>query len=148
MNLNSDPFPYASHTPGYSGEVALIDGRRVNTDDVVFDERSYRFTWRGQDVTNQIRQTDKITNWRSFDRAKDNLRASDEKYFRETGRQQAPTGSTSTAGLFMTQVFTEPFKAPIEAAQRGTEAIGGFKGMAAIGGLLLVGLIVYNVTKK
>lgn len=148
MNLDFDPFPYASKVSGYAAMVTMLDGRRANTDDIVFSEPAHRFTLRGEDVTNQIRQADKLTNWRTFDRAKDNARVSDERYQRETGKQRAPAGSTSTTGLFLTQIFTEPFKAPIEAAQRGTEGIGGLKGVGMIALIGVGALIMLNLTKR
>lgn len=94
----------------------LLDGRIIDDSELVFDPTTYKVTHSvdGENLTNNIRQSDKARLIDGFDRAIDNERAFAEKWFREHGTQPPPPGSTSTMLIFLKQIATEPLQAPLE----------------------------------
>ncbi len=94
--------------------VTLLDGRSVDSTELVFHPENYHVYYAGEDVTNNMRQSDKAAIWSDFDRAVDNERSYAEKYVRENGHAPPPAGSTSTFVNFWQQITTDPLSAPLE----------------------------------
>lgn len=92
----------------------LLDGTSVAQNELRLDVVSYHVYAGTRDITNLMRQADKVTAFPHFDRAVDNVRASDEAAI-ANGETPVVVGSTSLWGNFFRQIFTEPLKAPLEA---------------------------------
>jgi len=115
--------------------LVLMDGRRVNIEDLDFDVDTHRFFWNGQDVTNLVKRTDK-KRFPGFDESIENLRI-----YKEQHPGVPETGSTSILGNFVHQIVTDPLDAPLEALQRGVgNALETTTGKVVIA-LVFVGVI-------
>ncbi len=98
--------------------IELLDGTTVNSDDLTLDRKTYHVFFAGvEDVTDLVKFNDKARIFPNFDREKALQLASDDR-IRAQGGNVTPVGSTSTLGNFVTQIFNEPFKAPLESANR------------------------------
>ncbi len=98
--------------------VALINGGVVDENSLIFSEKSYNVfdAFTGENLTNEIRQSDKVRLFPGFDRARDNERSFVENYVKKNGKLPLPTGSTSIAVNFWQQITTDPLQAPIAVA--------------------------------
>lgn len=145
MNIRCPPD--LESVDSFAGEFAMLNGQRVDASDVEFYPDTYRFFYKNDDVTNQIRQADKIANWPNFNQAKDNERAYAEAYAaKHGGASPTPTGSTSTVATFIKQIFTEPLKAPSESLQRQVQGSPAVQAGIVVVTLGLVYLIVAKLT--
>lgn len=119
--------------------IYFLDGTEVSSSDLTLDWSSYR-VWLGtENVTNEIRQSDKVKIWPGFSREKDNLRAHAEQQARR-GEPVTPTGSTSTWDIFWNQIITDPLEAPLDYAD---DKITGRLFASTTVRLLLIGGAVY-----
>lgn len=126
----------------YAGPITMLDGRRIDSDDLTFDRESMRFSLSGIDVTNNIKQADKVANFPGFDRAKDNERAYVEAYVKSRGQVPPSTGSTSTLGIFTKQITTEPLAAPLESLDKTVGQIARSSGVQTI---IITAIIGYGL---
>jgi hypothetical protein len=126
----------------YAGNLTFTDGSTADVGDITFDQSSYHFTYYNKDVTNLLTQAQKAAGWKSFDRAKDNLRAYNEAKLAQTGSVPPPTGSSSTIRLFAEQLFTDPLGAPLESLDRKVGQIAKSTGVQT---LIITGIIGYGL---
>ena len=104
--------------------IALLDGRRIDVGAISFNESSYQFFFRSENITNLIRRADKNNFFPEFDPNKDNARLS-------TGNPNSEL-STSTLGFFTEQILTEPLNAPLDALDNGVKKIFDSPGIRTI----------------
>lgn len=127
-------------------QFTLLDGSRVQLSELRLDATSYHVYAGARDITNLMRQNDKVIAFPSFSRERDNIRASDEAAV-DRGETPPVVGSTSTFVIFWKQIFTEPLKAPIDAVAnsfRGLEP--QTQTMLKVGALFLAGgMILYGL---
>jgi len=95
----------------------LTDGSKVALSELTFDANTYHVFAGSRDITNLMRQSDKVLAFPGFDRARDNIRASDEAAIAR-GDNPTTVGDTTIWGNFWHQIGTEPLKAPVEALMR------------------------------
>lgn len=126
----------------YAGNLTFLDGSTADVGDITFDQGSYHFTYYNKDVTNLLTQAQKAAGWKSFDRAKDNLRAYNEAQLAKTGKVPPPTGSTSTIALFSEQIFTDPLGAPLESLDRKVAQVAKSTGVQT---LLVTAVVGYGL---
>lgn len=125
--------------------ITLLDGQNVPVQEITFDTETYHFTYNGDDITDNIRHTDKQAFFPQFDQATDNLRVYNERYTAEHGHAPAPTGSTSTLGIFADQIINDPLGAPIETLNRTVDKITSASGVKTIAlvGVGIIALIIF-----
>lgn len=94
--------------------ITLLDGRSVDSDNLSFDGNTYRVFLGYEDVTNEVRRSDKVALW-DIDQDRENNRVFAENYAAKNGGQQpSPLGSTSTLGNFTQQILHDPLAAPLD----------------------------------
>lgn len=106
-------------------DIVLLDGRTVNGDNIAFHPDTYHFTLNAEDVTDQIRRSDKHALVPNFDDDIENTRVFTENYTAAHGQPPNPIGSTSTAVNFFNQIATNPLGAPIDALTAGFKTTEG-----------------------
>lgn len=96
--------------------INLINGGTVDSEDLNLNRNTYHVydAYTGEDLTNEIRQSDKVRVFSNFDRTRDNERSANENLY--AGKTPPPIGSTSTLTNFYQQVTTDPLQAPIAVA--------------------------------
>lgn len=123
--------------------IELTDGTTVDSSELSLDRKSYHVFFAGtEDVTDLMRQYDKVRVFSNFDRDRDNNRASDENRIAH-GQAPVVVGSTSLWGNFATQIVTDPFSAPLEAADRLGNKISGNSLFSQIKWLLIIATVIY-----
>jgi hypothetical protein len=129
--------------------IRMLDGREIDESELVFDPSTYKVTSavNGENLTNNIRQSDKARVIPDFDKATDNERAYAEKWFREHGTQPPPPGSTSTMKIFLQQILTEPLQAPLESLNSQIEqATAKNPTVKILVGLAIAALVIYGLS--
>jgi hypothetical protein len=123
--------------------IELTDGTTVDSAELSLDRKSYHVFFAGtEDVTDLMRQYDKVRTFSNFDRDRDNNRASDENRIAH-GQAPVVVGSTSLWGNFATQIVTDPFSAPLEAADRLGNKISANTLFSQIKWLLIIATVIY-----
>ena len=125
--------------------LTLISGRQIDIAGLHLDRSSYRVYYGGEDITNDMRQADKVRIFPGFDRSKDNERAYSDRYAQEHGgNRPAPTGSTSVLVNFARQIVTDPLAAPLDYAdEKVTGRLLGSSTVRIAVTLALIGAVVY-----
>lgn len=101
--------------------VTLISGRVVTSQAITFDPSTYKFTLNGEeDITNDLRRSDKFALVDGFDSQQDNFRLSRERQAEE-GNSHTYDERYSTTGVLKDQILNDPLGAPVEAVTRGAE---------------------------
>jgi hypothetical protein len=96
--------------------VTLLDGRTVDSRDLSLNRDSYRVTYLGtEDVTRNMRQSDKVSVFSGFSRERDNIRSSDDSRIAQN-LPPVQVGSTSILANFTRQIVTDPLAAPLDYA--------------------------------
>jgi hypothetical protein len=129
--------------------IRMLDGREIDESELVFDPSTYKVTSavNGENLTNNIRQSDKARVIPDFDKATDNERAYAEKWFRGHGTQPPPPGSTSTMKIFLQQILTEPLQAPLESLNSQIEqATAKNPTVKILVGLAIAALVIYGLS--
>jgi hypothetical protein len=126
--------------------VTLLDGRTVDSSELVFHPDTYHVFFNGEDVTNNMRQYDKRQIWPDFDQSVDNERAYAERYFREHGTQPPPTGSSSTFVNFWQQIATDPLAAPLETLDATTSKLWENKTVKTVIIIAGIGVALYALS--
>src|SRR5687767_8847895 len=123
--------------------VTLLDGRTVDSRDLSLNRVTYHVTYLGtEDVTRLMRQNDKAAVFSSFDRSRDNIRASDEDR-QAQGLAPIRHGSTSLLGNFTTQILTDPLAAPLQFAdEKITGRLFASSTVRTIVALALLGAVI------
>lgn len=132
----------------------LITGGTIPDSEVTFDPNTYRFTYAGQDITNQISRAEKLRAVPGFDIERENIRLSLEKPV--SGDGVAPTGGQidnadlddSTLSNLGSQLLNNPFQAPLEAANRLAEQFFALPGLKKVMIVAAVGAVLYIAVKK
>lgn len=123
--------------------ITLLDGSKIESGDLSLDRGTYQVWAFGvEEVTDLMRQADKLRVFPGFDREKDNARASDDAR-RAAGQAPIRYGSTSLIGNFTTQILTKPLDAPLEALDNTTKKIFKSTGVRVLIALAVVALLVY-----
>lgn len=127
-------------------QVKLIDGTLAPLSRIEFDRGTNRFYYNGSDITTNMYLRD-MQVFSGFDLQRHNQWLSDQKQIRDGNTPQPNNQSTSTIGIFTEQILTDPFAAPLEAADRLADDLVGNKlfQLAAVG--LGVGLLIYFIAK-
>lgn len=126
----------------------LISGQTVRDQDVQFAQDSqgyWRFSINGQDITDDIRRVDKERLIPNFDIVKENIRLSEERGA-QAGLGSEPLNE-STGEIFVEQVLTDPFSAPLQSLNNQLEtlfALPGFKKALAVGAVIAVVYLAYK----
>lgn len=126
--------------------VTLLDGRTVDSQDLTFHPENYHVYYNGEDVTNNMRQSDKAAIWSDFSRATDNERSYAEKYVRENGHNPPPAGSSSTFVNFWQQITTDPLAAPLETLDTTVSKLTGNSTIRWVLIIAAVGVGLYAIS--
>lgn len=125
--------------------VTLLDGRTYNVSDISFNPDNYSFTLvTGEDITKLIPIAGKKL-FAGFDPLKYDDIVYAQNYYATHGQWPPAIGSTSTWANFVSQIETDPLKAPIEAVNKGISEItssSGFVTLAVIFVVLVVGIVL------
>ena len=124
----------------------LLDGRTVVDTAVSFDPVSYHFFLGGEDITDQIRRTDKLRIVPNFNVERENIRLSEERGA-QAGLGNEPLND-STGSIFVDQIVNDPLAAPMESFNRQVEklfALPGFKKLLVVGGIVAVVVLVVKL---
>jgi len=98
--------------------ITLLDGTQVDTSNLTWNQSSYHVFWDsgagGQvDVTNTMTRAQKLATFPGFDNATDNLRVYNES---KGGSGPSAPLPTNTASILVSQLYNDPFSAPINQA--------------------------------
>jgi hypothetical protein len=136
------------------------DGRTLSEDEFFFDPETYHFTLANdEDVTNLIRQADKIRMIPDFDQNEDLRRLSAERAARggtSAVNSGAPTPmgpasreelDESTASIFVGQILHDPLAAPIQTLDSTVDQVfasSGVKKLVVVAALIVAAAIYFK----
>ena len=97
--------------------ITFLNGDEVSTSDLTFDAVTGRVYLGSDDVSDEVRFTDKRRLWPRYDWDAWLRRVSNQNQIAR-GEKPVQEGSTSLLGNFVSQIVTDPFSAPLESADR------------------------------
>lgn len=124
----------------------LINGGTVDDSELTYDQQASRVYWKGQDVSNQISQNEKIRLFPDYDQRQDAFRASDDARIR---RNQKPLGGEldeSTGSVLIDQIENDGvLAAPLETLDRTVSQVFSSTGIKTliVAGVLVLAAVVY-----
>ena len=126
--------------------ITLISGRTADTDRISFDPVTLQFLLMGQNITDDIKRSDKVAVW-NIDVDRENQRIYANTYARDHDGALPKQLPTNTADIFATQLLTDPFAAPLAALDRTIQKIVAAPAIQKIGITLAIVGVVYLVWK-
>lgn len=125
-----------------SNTITLLDGRSVQVSNIFFNPDNYHFTLSptGEDITNKIRRSDKLSNWNNFDPETDNIRLS-------TGNSNTEPLNESTTSIFVDQITSDPLSAPLETLNNVIDKVIAAPAIKKLAIGAAIGLGIYLIIK-